>query len=107
MKRDRAVEQKIEEVLSSLDNISRVGADHFFYTRLTSKLNQQEDSIWMRVSGFLARPLVIASFLLAVIAGNYLVFSTQEDSSVKTGYAEVAQDDYNLQSITYYDPETP
>jgi hypothetical protein len=107
MKKDRAVEQKMDEVLSSLDKISRAGADHFFYTRLTARLNEQEHSVWMRVSGFLARPLVIASFLIAVIAGNYLVFSTQDDTSVKTGYAEVAQDDYNLQSITYYDPETP
>jgi hypothetical protein len=107
MKKDRAVEQKVEEVLSSLDNISKAAAGHFFYTRLTARLNQQEHSVWMRVSGFLARPLVIASFLLAVIAGNYLVFSTQDDASVKTGYAEASQDDYNLQSITYYDPETP
>lgn len=107
MKKDRGVEQKIEEILTSLDNISKAGTDPFFYTRLSARLIDQEDSAWMRISGFLSKPLVIASFLIAVIVGNYMVFSSGEDSSVKTGYAEVAQDDYNLQSITYYDPETP
>ena len=105
MKKD--VEQKIEEVISSLDSMSRAGADHFFYTRLTARLRNQEDSVWMRLSGFLARPLVIGAFLIAVIAGNYLVFSSQDENAAKPGYAEVSQDDYSLQSITYYDPETP
>ena len=105
MKKD--VEQKIEEVISSLDTLSHARPDHFFYTRLTARLRNQEDSVWMRASGFLARPLVIGAFFIVVIAGNYLVFSSQDDTSPKAGYAEVAQDDYNLQSITYYDPETP
>ena len=105
MKKD--VEQKIKEVLASLDHMSQARPNHFFYTRLTARLRNQEDSVWMRVSGFLARPLVIGAFFVAVIAGNYLVFSSEDDNSAKAGYAEVAQDDYNLQSITYYDPETP
>jgi hypothetical protein len=107
MKRDQAVEQKIQEILSSLDNVSKAETDPFFYTRLTAKLNAREDSIWMDISGFLARPIVIGFLLLAVITGDLLVFSSREDDPEVPGFAEVAQDDYNLQSITYYDPETP
>ena len=107
MKKDLAVEQKIQEILSSLDNISKAETDAFFYTRLTAKLNAQEDSVWMNISGFLVRPIVIGFLLLAVLAGDFMVFSSREDDSAVSGYAEVSQDDYNLQSITYYDPETP
>jgi len=107
MKKDLAVEQKIQEILSSLDNISKAETDAFFYTRLTAKLTRQEDSVWMNISRFLARPIVIGFLLLAVLVGDFMVFSSREEDSAVPGYAEVSQDDYNLQSITYYDPETP
>ena len=107
MKKDKAIEQKIGQILASLDDVSRAGTDPYFYTRLSARLHAQEDSAWMKLSGFLARPLVIASLLLAVVAGNYMIFSRQTNNVVKTGYAELSQDEYSLQSITYYDPETP
>jgi hypothetical protein len=107
MKNDDAIEQKIGQVLASLDNVSKAGTDPFFYTRLSAKLHAQEESSWTKLSEFLARPVVIASLLVAVVTGNVLIFSRHAETTSKTGYAELAQDDYNLQSITYYDPETP
>jgi len=107
MKNNHSIEQKIEQVLSSLDQVTRADTDPFFYTRLSAKLHAEQDSVWMKVSGFLARPVVIASILVAAVTGNYFIFSRNSDTGVKPGYAELSQDEYTVQAITYYDPETP
>jgi len=107
MKNDRSIEQKVEQALASLDHVTRADTDPFFYTRLAAKMHAEEDSVWIKLSAFLARPVVIASFLVAAVAGNYFIFSRNADTSAKPGYAELSQDEYNVQAITYYDPETP
>lgn len=107
MKRHEDVEQKIEQAMRSLDGLSKAAAGPFFYTRLSARLENQENSFWLRLSGFIARPVVMASLVLAVITGNYLVFYQKSHTPVVASYTDVSQDEYSLQSITYYEPETP
>ncbi|MFV0605388.1 MAG: hypothetical protein ACK5NK_06045 [Niabella sp.] len=71
-------ENNINDILNSLNSTSRAEAKPFMYTRVMSRLQQDEQSIWARTVSFIARPVVAIACLIAIIAANlYFVVRTE------------------------------
>jgi hypothetical protein len=109
---DNQRNNRIEEVLSSLDGSKRAAAPDFFYTRLKAKMlgrleagiNKPKSREWM------LRPVYIVSALLLVIAINVFVFlkgNNETTTAVADNNESVQQSiasEYSLNDInTVYD----
>lgn len=107
MKKDLEMEQKIEATLASLDSLRRVEVDPFFYTRLSARFQEEDLSVWGTISGFLTRPLIMALLIVAIIAGNSIVFYKSSHTTVASSSMDRSTEDYTYQAVTYYESETP
>jgi hypothetical protein len=66
---------KIEEILNSLDGAKKAEVPDFFYTRLKARmLTWHEGSETIQRRGWILRPVFIVSALLLVLAINAFVF---------------------------------
>ena len=76
---DNKRNNRIEEVLSSLDGSKRAAAPNFFYTRLRARmerdLTKKSSPKWM------LRPVYIVSALLLVISINVFVFLRSQNET--------------------------
>lgn len=76
-------EHNIDEILGSLDGITRAEARPFMHTRVLARL--QEDDVksgWGRTVAFIARPVVAFTCLAAIIATNvFFVINTEKSDS--------------------------
>jgi hypothetical protein len=70
---------RIEEVLSSLDGAKRAGAPDFFYTRLRARMEKSLNANNSR--NWLLRPVYIVTALVLVIAVNIFVFLKGQDET--------------------------
>jgi len=78
-------ENKIDEILSSLDGIKRAEARPFMYTRVMARLQEDDvKSVWGRAVAFIARPAVALACLTAVIATNVFFIVNSERTETKT-----------------------
>ena len=51
------IHKKIDEVMHSMDSINRASPRPFLFTRLEARM-QNEKNIWVKLSSFVARPVV-------------------------------------------------
>lgn len=75
---------KSEEILNSLDGITRAKAQPYMHTRVMARL-QEENNFWGRTSGFLNKPLIAFSCLFAVVFVNIFFI-------LKADYAQQQQE---------------
>lgn len=61
-------DQRTERILSSLDELQRSAAPDFFYTRLTGRMQQEEQPVKEKI--FLLRPAFITAALSLVLVVN-------------------------------------
>ncbi|HMR84893.1 MAG TPA: hypothetical protein PKE30_17225 [Niabella sp.] len=67
---------EIDDILSSLDGISRADARPFMYTRVMARI-REENTFLARAVGFFARPVIAFACLSAVVVANvYTVFTS-------------------------------
>ncbi len=66
-------DQKIEEILQSLDGIQRATPKPFLLTRINARLNNNVKSIWDRVAIFVARPATAIISLCMLLIVNLSV----------------------------------
>lgn len=91
-------EDKINEILNSLNGIQRAEARPYMYTRVMARM-EEERSIWSHISSFIAKPVIAFSCLAAVIGTNlYFVLNkdNEEDTTVAASSTEVQEDTYNM-----------
>lgn len=96
---------RIDEVLNSLDGVKRPSAPDFFYTRLRAKL---EKGLLDNNPKWVLRPAYIFSALLLVITINAFVFLKNQNQTTVVDNNETVQQsiaaEYNLYDInTVYD----
>ncbi|WP_346236193.1 hypothetical protein ABDK00_016700 [Niabella insulamsoli] len=75
---------EIEEILNSLDGISRAEARPFMHTRVMGKM-QEENNFWSRSIKLVTRPVIALSCLSVIVVANiYTVITTdyEEQESV-------------------------
>ena len=105
--KDKSIENKIDNVLSSIDTIQRATPAPFFYTRLMARLSRTDQSSWENFSSFVARPVIAFATILLVISINiFAIYSNSQsmgNTSEKTELAAV--DEYSQVSDTIYDIE--
>ncbi|MGC4233499.1 MAG: hypothetical protein QM594_11020 [Niabella sp.] len=86
---------EIDDILSSLDGISRADARPFMYTRVMARI-REENTFLARAVGFFARPVVAFACLSAVLAANvYTVFTSdyeQQDTVPPVASANLTSD---------------
>lgn len=90
-------ENKIDEILNSLDGIKRAEARPFMYTRVMARLQEDDvKSIWGRTVAFIARPVVALACLTAVIATNviFVINSEKSDTEVSVAVTNSVSEDF-------------
>lgn len=93
-------ENKIENILNSLDGISRAKARPFMYTRVMARMQNEEKNIWSQIGNFIARPVIALSCLLIILGTNiYFVMNgenRQDETTVATVTDVAADDSYTV-----------
>ncbi len=105
--KDENIHKKIEEVMQSIDNISKASPRPFLFTRLEARM-QREKNIWEKLSSFVARPVVAFACICLVIMINAMVIlsaNTSENSLVQQNSESATVDEYSQVTTTLYDFE--
>ena len=92
------IEKRVDQVLSSLDQVKRAEANPFLYTRIEQALNKNEEK-----TGILAifnRPAFAIGGLVLVILMNSVIFLRHSDTPTNTS-ANANQDDEQLFAREY------
>ena len=101
------IEKKVQEAFDSLDGLQPVSPAPFFYTRLTSRLVEQESNVWEVITRLLSRPVIsVAAILLLVLLNTFVVI--RKDASfhyVRSDQQETAFVDQYKQVNSFYDVE--
>jgi hypothetical protein len=102
------IEHKIDEVLSSLDNIRPATANPFLYTRIKARLQQKPESVWNKIFMYLARPSVAMTMIILVIVGDGMLLFMGKDTSNSVSAAapeyslSVQYQEYSLDNQAFY-----
>lgn len=104
-------ENKIDEILSSLDGIQRAGARPFMYTRVMARMQSEDRTVWGRVVSYIARPAVALACMIAVIATNaYFITKTekQEEEAAAISATSAVEDYWQNENfvLAVNNPET-
>ena len=107
---DNKRNNRIEEILSSLDGSKRAAAPDFFYTRLKAKMLARHEGGESKTKSreWMLRPVYIVSALLLVLAINAFVFLKGDNETTTADNNESVQQsiaaEYSLNDInTVYD----
>ena len=92
-------ENKIDEILGSLDGVQCAEARPFMYTRVMARLQEDDiKDVWGRAVAFIARPVVALACLTAVIATNlFFVIDTERSEKEAATVTNSVSEDF-LQS---------
>ena len=92
----------LEDHLQVLDEMQEVGTDHFFYTRLSARMEAKNaGEVW----GFRLRPsLAIPALSILLVLNGFLLFqSTQNKDKQESDYSiQRFASDYNQSIETIY-----
>lgn len=98
--------QKIEEILNSLDGVQRAQPSPFFYTRLNARMTRIEKNVWEKITSFIARPVVAFAMVTGVILLNLSVLINQKPVTAASEQTyQSVYEDYSLASNDFYDYE--
>lgn len=102
------IENKIEEALSSLDEIRRASPRPYLHTRVMARLQRERSSVWEQITGLLSRPIVAFAGIAIIVAANLFALYDQNRNSNSTATREISiSDEYNPSSAvaSLYDYE--
>ncbi|MBC6490720.1 hypothetical protein ACFSQD_16855 [Flavihumibacter stibioxidans] len=72
MKQTDHMSNPADEIINSLDGITRASAGPHLYTRIRARL-EEDRSVWAGIAAFLSRPAVAFSLVLLLLAANALI----------------------------------
>ena len=84
MMKKNDIQQRVEDTLESLEGIQRVSPAPFFYTRLKSRLEQAEKSIWESISSFIARPSIVFATICMILLLNITVLFKKRPTEISS-----------------------
>ncbi len=99
------INKKIEDVMQSIDNISKAAPAPFFFTRLEARM-MTEKNVWVKLSSFFARPLVAFACVCLVLLINLTVIFTanNKQETYQQAANEIgATDEYSQVTATLYE----
>lgn len=65
-------EKRVEEVMGSLDNVLKAETKAHFYTRLRSRM-ENDEGVWTKLAAFISRPPVALTFIVLLLAINFFI----------------------------------
>jgi hypothetical protein len=95
----KEINNKTEQILSSLDNIKRTEAPDFFFTRLKARMEREQGFI-QKKKWFL-RPLYAMVMLLLLLAINVVILFQGHNNDVNTNVANIENDSYQTIASAY------
>jgi hypothetical protein len=104
---DKFIHKKIDEVMHSMDGIDRASPRPFLFTRLEARM-QNEKNIWVKLSSFVARPVIAFACICFVLIINAMVIfliNSPGNSLPQQGNELAAADEYSQVSSTLYEFE--
>ena len=104
MKQEENNGKRVDEILESLDGLSRASANPHLYTRILGRL-QEDRPAWAGIASFLSRPMVAFSLVFMLVAANaWIIFKnkavTPED---KTEQLTALAQEYRFEKTTMLD----
>ena len=103
MDKKKAIENKVEAVMNSLDGIQSATPGAFFYTRVQAKFHK-EDNIWNRITTLVARPAVAVTVVCLILLMNILVLVQQKPTTSLADQTEQSYyDELNSTADNFYD----
>ena len=103
------MDNRIEDVMNSLDGICRAEANPFLYTRIQARLQRSKSGL-ERIALIAGKPAFAMLILLVVLTTNLMVMlkGSAEASAVKQEQTQFAvADEYHLDVPSLYDYENP
>lgn len=101
---DEFLNKKIDDVMQSMDGITRATPRPFLFTRLEARM-QSERNIWSKISSFAARPVVAFACVCFVLIINAMVIFTSGSATTQQGPELATADEYSQVSYNLYDFE--
>jgi len=105
MNKQPDIQKRVDEAMSSLDNITPAGPNPFFFTRLEARMNRNERNVWEQLSRVITRPAFAALTLsLVLIMNAYVAVQGVTASNQLPDVSEMASTD-DLRETSFYDIE--
>jgi len=107
MNKQERIDKMTDEALDSLDGAKRATPRPYLFTRLTARMQRQNEGAWENVGRFIARPVVVVAGLCMIIAINVLVIASNNSTTTNTAIAEqsATQDEFSTSIASLYDIE--
>ena len=105
MQKEKDINRKIEDALSSLDGIKKASPNPFFFTRLEARM-QKKKNVWDEVSSFVSRPVIVFAGILLILLINATVIFTSSNVpavSEKQNNELATVDEYSQVSSSFYE----
>lgn len=108
MSNNPGAQQKIREILNSLDGIQRAKAPAFFYTRLRARMEKEGGKSGWPLVGFLTKPALVITITAIILLLNATAITEmwKERNTKVTANTENVQSltsEYQLYTYTVYD----
>lgn len=93
---------QVDEILESLDGMTRAEAPGFFYTRLKARMLSEEKSVEQKQQNWLLRPPFALGITALLIILNVMVLlqKSKGESAVETDSIQTIAAEYNLSETT-------
>ncbi len=93
----------IDRILNSIDNILPASPSQFFYNGILKKMNPQSRTIWEQWSAFIAKPAVLVAGCLLIVLLNLasIVISGKQQQFRQNTEVSQEEDEQLISSNTY------
>ncbi|MEO6289780.1 MAG: hypothetical protein ABIO76_07665 [Ginsengibacter sp.] len=101
------INQKVDDAMHSIDNISKASPATFFFTRLEAMMLNEKNA-WNKISSFFAKPVIALACICIVIMMNIaIIFSTNilPASASQTSNEVAVADEYSDVTTSLYELE--
>ncbi len=99
------IDKNIDGALNSFDGANRATPKPFLFTRLTARMNKEENSAWEKMVRFIARPTVAVAGLCLIIGINAVVIFNNTSKTVVADQAYNNTDEFSTTTATLYNFE--
>jgi hypothetical protein len=99
------IEKNIDDALNSFDGANKAAPRPFLFTRLTARMNKEENSTWEKAVKFIARPAVAVAGLCLIIGINAVVIFNNTGKTTVADQAYNNTDEFSTTTATLYNFE--
>lgn len=106
MMKQNSKNDKIDQVLNSLDGLERSTPRPFFYGRVETRLREMHTTLWEKFSSLIAKPRIAYSGVFIILIINLFAIFSNTAGFHFSDQAEVnSSEEYSMVSNSFYDVE--